>query len=496
MKSLFSQCIKPMKSCFYYFLVLGISLVTYAAPARPNIIFMLTDDQGWGDVAYNGHPKILTPELDKMAQAGIRFDRFYAAASVCSPTRVTCLTGRNNWRVNISSPVSPDEAHLPAEEITLAEAVKTKGYVSGHFGKWHVGGFDPGRAGTHVMTPGMAGFDHWFSTRNVISTFDPYRKEPKGGVIDLYYDNGRNIPMEEARKDPSLRGDDAAIVMNKSIAWIRAQAGAKKPFMALVWFHNVHTPLGKNPELMALYPDCDPQEQVYFANITAIDRQVGRLRKELRNLGIAEHTMLWFASDNGPNLKERKNVTLTDRNDGKFAYTPIGSTGPYRGWKRHLHEGGVIVPGLLEWPAGIPRPFATSYPCVTSDYFPTVLDILGIPLPEDRAYDGISLRPLIESGGRTELRREKPIGFHSNGWDAWTGDRYKIVRQIKRGDGQWQLYDLLADPYEENNLADRMPEKLQDMARSFATWQQSVDLDLQPVLKRYYPRKPKPKKAK
>ena len=465
-----------------------------ARSAQPNMIFLLTDDQGWGDVAYNGHPKLKTPALDAMSKAGIRFDRFYAAASVCSPTRVTCLTGRNNWRVNINGPVRPDEAHLPVEEITIAEAIKSKGYASGHFGKWHVGGFSKERAGAHYMTPSMAGFDEWFSTRNVISTFDPYKRTPKGGVIDLYYDNGRNIPMEEAQKDPTLRGDDAAIVMTKALDFIRKHAKTGKPFMAKIWFHNVHTPLGKNPELMSLYKDCEPQEQVYFANITAIDRQVGRLRAELRKLGIADSTMVWFASDNGPNLKGKKNVKTAKAQGGKFNYTPIGSSGAYRGWKRHLHEGGVIVPGLLEWPSKIKKPFATSHAAVTTDYFPTVLDILDIPLPDDREYDGISLLPLIE--GKV-TQRDKPIGFQANGWSAWTEHRYKIVRASKKvGTGEWLLYDLANDPFEENDLAAKQPDRVKTMVAAFDEWAASVEADLAKVRAKYYPKEKKPTKDK
>jgi arylsulfatase A-like enzyme len=463
--------------------MLGV-VASSALADKPNIIFMLTDDQGWGDVGYNGHPKIKTPALDAMAANGLRFDRFYAAASVCSPTRATCLNGRNNWRVNITSPTSHGEAHLPAEEITIPEAIRDKGYISAHVGKWHIGGFDKGRSGTHVMTPGMAGFDYWFSTYNVLPTFDPYNKLVKGGLLDMYFDNGRNIPFEEAQKDPTMRGCDAAIVMNKSMDWIRKQAAAKKPFMICIWFHNVHTPLGKNPELMAQYSDCDPQEQVYYSNITAIDIQVGRLRDELRKLDIADNTMLWFASDNGPNLKERKVVKTADAQDGKFTYTPIGSTGAYKGWKRHLHEGGVRVPGILEWPAKIKTARATDYPAVTSDYFPTVLDALDIEMPTDRDYDGISLMPLIE--GKTE-QREEGIGFYSNGWHAWTEQRYKIVRQIKKGDGEWQLYDMQKDPYEETNLAADKPEILQQLAKKYDAWSVSVNKDLSKVMAKYYP---------
>lgn len=460
---------------------------TSADDSLPNMVFLMTDDQGWGDVAYNGHPKIKTPNLDAMAAAGLRFDRFYAAASVCSPTRVTCMTGRNNWRVNISGPVRSDEAHLPAEEITLPEALKSKGYVSGHFGKWHIGGMTKDNAGTHLMTPGMAGFDEWFSTRNVIVTHDPYAKPHKEGDAALYWHNGRNITLDEGRKDPSLRGDDAAIVMNKTIGFIREQVAEKKPFLAVVWFHNVHTPLGKNPELMKQYADCDLQEQVYFSNITAVDTQVGVLRRTLRELGVADNTMVWFTSDNGPNLKGKKNVKFSHAQGGKFNYTPIGSAGAFRGWKRDCYEGGLREPGILEWPARIKQPFATDFPAVTSDYFPTALEVAGIPLPTDRQYDGISLLPLIE-GRQTE--RKTAIGFHANGMQAWTESRYKIVRTIKskkNANRNWELYDLLSDPFEEHDLSPQHPEIVARLADDFTTWAKSVESDRKKVVEKYYP---------
>lgn len=283
------------------------------ADDRPNMIFVMSDDQGWGDVAYNGHPILKTPNLDDMASTGICFDRFYAGASVCSPTRASCLTGRNNWRMNINGPLAADEGHLPASEVTLAEVLAEHGYATGHFGKWHVGGFDAETAGPHVMPPWHAGFHECFSTHNVLRTFNPYKKLGKGGIKACYWHNERNIPLSEAQQDPSLHGDDAAIVMNKAITFIQQQQQSNKPFLAFIWFHNVHTPLGKNPDLMAQYSDCTEQEQIYFSNITAIDSQIGRLRMTLRECNLANNTMVWFTSDNGPNLKGKKEPKVSTR---------------------------------------------------------------------------------------------------------------------------------------------------------------------------------------
>jgi arylsulfatase A-like enzyme len=327
--------------------------------------------------------------------------------------------------MNISNPMRADEGHLPQEEITIAEALKTKGYSTGHFGKWHVGGFDAETAGSHVMPPWMAGFDECFSTHNVIVTHDPYAKLGKGGIKACYWHNGRNIPL-------------------------------------------------------------------YFSNITAVDTQVGALRSELRKLGVADNTMLWFTSDNGPNLKGKQDVKRASAQDGKFTYTPLGSTGAFRGWKRDCYEGGLRLPGILEWPAKIKQPFSTDFAAVASDYFPTALDAAEIPLPTDREYDGISLLPLIE---RHVTERESAIGVHCSGMQAWTGNRYKIVRTIKskrKASAQWELYDLLADPFEENDLAPTHPQIVQRMARDFAKWAESAQADQQKVIAKYSHSKSKP----
>jgi len=248
----------------------------------PNFIYCITDDQGWGDVGYNGHPILKTPELDAMAADGLRCDRFYAAASVCSPTRATVVTGRNNWRVNISSPTAYGEASLPKEEITLGQYLKPLGYTSAHFGKWHIGEFDKEIAKHHYMPPWEAGFDVTFSTRNVIATYDPYQKTSKGKSGDellkankmLYYDNGVMIPMEKALKDPSLKGDDSRIVMDRAETFIRDMAKDDKPFYIYLCFHAVHTPLVTIPEYhKKFYSDLDAKSANYFSNISAIDGQ-------------------------------------------------------------------------------------------------------------------------------------------------------------------------------------------------------------------------------
>jgi len=245
---------------------------------------------------------------------------------------------------------------------------------------------------------------------------------------------------------------------------------------------------------MKQYADCSVKEQIYYSNITAVDTQVGALRKALREFGVAENTMVWFTSDNGPNLKAKNDVMYGKAQGGKFNYTPLGSTGAYRGWKRYLYEGGILMPGVLEWPARIKKPFSTDVPAVTSDYFPTALAAAGIPLPDDRDYDGINLLPLIDG----KMKERKGIGFHCRGMQAWVERRYKVIRLTskKTEPKPWELYDLLADPFEEKDLAKELPDVVRRMDEEFTVWAKSAKADEQKVLDKYHPPKPKGSKER
>lgn len=446
-----------------------------AADTRPNIIFCMADDLGWGDTGYNGHPVLKTPNLDDMAGHALRFDRFYAAAPVCSPTRGSVLTGRHPYRYGITF---ANKGHLKQEEICLAEVLKQLGYATGHFGKWHLGTLSPDFSGKgpkrrpreNYMTPGMAGFDEWFSTEYAVATWDPYRREHAHGHYDpraLYWHNGRCVTDGPAE---GLTGCDSRIIMDKALPFIERAVRRGKPFFAVIWFHAPHMPVIGGPPYLAMYPNQPDDKRHYYAVVTAMDEQIGRLRRRLRELGVAEHTMLWFCSDNGP-----------EGNPGPRGRSQ-GSAGPFRGRKRSLYEGGVRVPGLLEWPARIRRPRVTAFPAVTSDCFPTVLDVLHYRIPPhlQRPYDGISLLPLIQ-GHMTH--RPRPIGFQSDGMATLTDNRYKLFHNVsgrrRRSDNgktpvrHWELYDLVKDPSETVNLAQRFPDRVRTMRATLEAWQAS-----------------------
>ncbi len=438
---------------------------------KPNIILCMTDDMGWGDVAYNGHKVIKTPNLDNMAGSGLRFDRFYSAAPVCSPTRGSSLTGRHPYRYGI---YTANKGRLKKDEISLAEVLKTQGYATGHFGKWHLGTLSPDYSGkgkgrnpaVNYITPAMSGFDEWFSTEYAVATWDPYNKNNIHGKgydsRKLYWHNGVNITE-------SLKGCDSRIIMDKAIPFIDKVAKDNKPFFAVVWFHAPHQPVVGGPEYMAQYPNQDDDHQHYYAVITALDEQIGRLRRKLRQLNVADNTMLWFCSDNGPEGNPRP----TGRSQG--------TAGPFRGRKRSLYEGGVRVPGILEWPAKIKKNRIVKMPCVTSDYFPTCLDVLGCQLQgKPRPYDGISLLPLIE-GEMTE--RARPIAFQSHGCATLNDNRYKLVvnGSLKRSRSDngvspvemVELYDIISDPSETKNIAEKHLEIVNKMKSTLQKWQAS-----------------------
>jgi len=429
---------------------------------RPNVVLCMTDDQGWGDVGYNGHKVLKTPVLDEMAKSGIRFNRFYAAAPVCSPTRGSVMTGRHPNRYgcflyNFS---------IRPQEITIAEVMKAAGYATGHFGKWHLG---PVKAGSPV-NPGNSGFDEWLSHDNFFEI---------------------NPPLSRNGQPPrTFKGEGSQIIVEAAVAFMRKAVKARKPFLAVVWFGSPHTPHKALPNDREPYSHLPERQQHYLGEITAMDRAMGTLRRELRALKVADNTLLWFCSDNGA--------------------TGPGSTGGLRGRKGSLWEGGIRVPGIIEWPARLPKPFATDVPCCTSDIYPTIVDMLGLRVPNQvEPLDGISLRPLIEGKMR---KRPQPIAFWSYparqerknepylGREALSGNwrRFRNFNHPKartenfgghaalidnqhklhKLGNRCQLYDLAADPAERKDLAKAKPELVAKMKATLEAWQASVERSL------------------
>ncbi len=446
-----------------------------AAADRPNIILIMADDLGWGDVGFNGNRVIKTPHLDELATVGMKFNRFYAAAPVCSPTRGSCLTGRHPYRYGI---FSANVGHMREGELTLAELLKEHGYATGHFGKWHLGTLtkeivDANRGGPrgakHFSPPWVNGFDTCFSTESKVPTWDPLLR-PKSAKGNTWWD-----PVEDAAAakpygthywtngklvDDNLRGDDSRAIMDRAIPFIREAANNNKPFFAVIWFHAPHLPVVAGPKYTAMYAEHDKHSQHYFGCITALDEQVGRLWAELGELGVRENTLITFCSDNGPEGGD---------NDP-------GRTDGLRGRKRSLFEGGVRVPGLAVWPGKIKAGSVTDIPACTSDYLPTIVKILGAKRTDDRPLDGISLMPLL--AGRMD-QRPRAIGFQSGGQISLIDNRWKLIRAGgRKKDGAYMLFDLESDRAESKDLAADHPDRVASMKAELEAWQASCEKSL------------------
>ncbi|NNJ27274.1 sulfatase family protein [Alienimonas chondri] len=442
-------------------------------PPPPNVVVMMADDLGWGDVGYHeslgGSPEAFTPHLDAMAQAGVRLERFYSASPVCSPTRASVMTGRHPHRIGVTN---ANAGHLPDEEEALGERLRDAGYATGFFGKWHLGTLtaerrdaNRGRPGNteHLAPPWEHGFAETFATESKVPTYDPLWKPPTGPYKTWWepiddpafalpygtaYWTGPNQDVKE------LRGDDSDLIVDRAEAFIEREAHAGRPFFAVIWFHAPHLPVVAGEEDAARFAHLSDYEKHYRGSVAALDDAVGRVRATLRDAGVAENTLVTFCSDNGPEGNTKA----------------PGSAGPLRGRKRDLYEGGVRVPGLIEWPAGgLPNGEATTFPAVTTDLFPTVLAAVGLEPPTDAGRDGVNLLPALRAG---ETLRDRPIGFVYQSREAWTGDRYKLVRTGR--DRPWELYDLQTDPAEADDLAAEQPDRTREMAAAFTAWRATL----------------------
>lgn len=439
--------------------------------SRPNIILLMADDQGWGDTGYNGHPLLQTPNLDAMAANGATFQRFYAASAVCSPTRGSVMTGRHPLRYGICH---ANCGHIKAQEVTLAEMLKEEGYRTGHFGKWHLGTLtrdtvDANRGGNPQFDDDYAppwgnGFDVSFSTESKVPTWNPMVTPPvsagdvgrsleAGQPFGTYYWTG-----PDKIEVVNLEGDDSRIIMDRAIPFIEAAAESDQPFFAVIWFHTPHLPVLTGIQEREAYAHLSVDQQHYYGAITAMDAQVGRLRDKLRALDIADNTALFYTSDNGPEGK-----SVTGRTQGR--------TNGLKGRKRSLHEGGIRVPGIMEWPGNIRSGTVVTLPCYTSDYFPTVAGILGIDLEKyERPYDGINILPIVK-GKVTE--RSRKLAFEFQEQAALIGEEFKIYSADNGS--TFALYNLMDDPAETNNLDLQKPEKLKEMVSLWSAWKSSQE---------------------
>ena len=428
---------------------------------KPNIVIFYIDDLGWKDVGFNGSRYYETPNIDRLASEGIIFTEAYANGPNCAPSRASLMTGQYTPRHKIytvgtsargreedrrMTPV-PNTENLALHYVTLAEALSSAGYTSGHFGKWHLGdaGYSPEDQGFDVNVGGYR------------------RGGPRGGYFSPY-NNPKLVDGPEGEYLTDRLTDEAIGFIDQN---------KEQPFFLYLTHYAVHTPIQAKAELASKYeqkaPDGGQDNPTYAAMIESTDQSVGRVLNRLDTLGLSDNTVVIFFSDNGGAMQATSNE-------------------PLRGYKGMLYEGGIRVPLAFNWPAEIAPGRVDDTPVIGIDLYPTLLEISGAETP-NHVLDGMSLMPLLAGTDRLPARSlywhfpaylEAPRRF-SGPWRTTPagairrGD-YKLIEYFE--DGRLELYDLRNDLGESTNLADQMPRRVEELYGDLRGWREEVGADL------------------
>jgi arylsulfatase A-like enzyme len=452
-----------------WFLLVSTALPLAAAVQSPNILFILADDLGYGDLGCYGQTVIQTPRLDRMAAEGLRFTQFYAGATVCAPSRSVFMTGQHGGRTRVrgNGPGKTGRGQeLRAEDVTVAEVMHQAGYATGLIGKWGLG--EPDTDGS----PLRQGFDFFygytdqthahnhfpdFLWRNAVMESLPNDRVPVGRVPGAGYSTNRLV----------YAGDRFA---DEALAWIDARAGGAPffLFLSLVAPHanNERTrERGDGSEVPDYGPYADrpwsDATKGFAAMITRMDAQVGRVLDHLQARGLDERTVVFFSSDNGPHREAGHDPA------------PFRSGGPFRGWKRDLTEGGLRVPFLARWPGRIPAGTVTGHVASLADFLATAAALTGFDPPP--RLDSISLVPVL-TGREADQPKHGVLywEFHERAFDqaVLIDGRWKAIRrpvipgksaapgEVVPRDGRTELYDLATDPGESRNVAGEHPDRV------------------------------------
>jgi arylsulfatase len=398
---------------------------------RPNIILLMSDDQGWGQVGYYNHPILKTPNLDSMAENGLRLDRFYAGAPVCSPTRASVLTGRVNDRSAVYTHGMP----MRIQEKTIAQALKGIGYNTAHFGKWHLNGLrGPGAPilKDDIRNPGYFGFDEWISVTN---------------FFDI------NPLMSHKGEIKEYKGSSSEIIVRQALEYI--SNNKNKAFFVVIWYGSPHSPWSALDSDKADLPQqLGTKDKNYLGEIVEMDKSIGLLRNELKKMDLSQNTIVWFNSDNGGLPQGGKE-----------------GVGGLRGFKGSVYEGGLRVPCIIEWPEEIEGGQISSYPASTLDIFPTIYSILGLPKNSMiQPVDGASIKPIFNNNTCT---RKTPIPFKYMNKGALIDNDYKLVVENIE-EKQYSLYNLKEDRAETEDILSTHPEKGLEMIDYYEHWLESV----------------------
>ncbi|MEM9643860.1 MAG: sulfatase-like hydrolase/transferase [Planctomycetota bacterium] len=404
-----------MKRILKSLLILLLACPAFASDKPPNVIILLADDLGSRDLGCYGGP-VKTPVLDSLAARGVRFNDFHAGAAVCSPSRATLMTGRQNLRTGIYGVLQDHwhNMHLLEREVTIAEVLQKAGYGTAHFGKWHIGMTSGKR---EKPSPTQHGFDYWFGLSNGAS---PSHKDPVN-----FLRNGKRVGP--------LKGYSCQLVVDDAIEWLDSKPNPDQPFFMNIWFNEPHHKLAAPDEIVSLYGDLKDESAIYSATIDNTDRAVGRLVANLKSMGKLDNTLIIYSSDHGS--------YRTDRNGG------------LKGNKGSNFQGGLRSPGIFFWPDGFRGGRVENTPSGSVDLLPTICGLVGIDKPKGVHLDGADLSPLLTEKGT--FNRSQPMI-----WISPSSGHLATLREGNYTLTGYRGYELPSDEARKNELL----RKLADLA--------------------------------
>lgn len=458
----------------------------YAADAKhPNLVIILADDLGYGDLGAYGHQIVKTPNIDKLAQEGVKFTDYYAPAPLCSPSRAGLLTGRMPFRTGIRSWIPEGKnVALGRNELTIANLLKQQGYDTAIMGKLHL---NAGGDRTDQPQAKDMGFDYRLvNTAGFVSdsTLDNAKERPRYGMV---YPTGFTRNEKPIGRAKTFSGE---LVSSEVVNWLDKKKD-NNPFFLYVAFTEVHSPLASPKKYLDMYapyisayakqhPDLFYGDWAdkpwrgageYYANISYMDAQVGKVLDKIKAMGEEDNTIVIFTSDNGPVTREARKV---------YELNLAGETDGLRGRKDNLWEGGIRVPAIIKYGHHIPQGMVSETPMSGLDWMPTLAQMMNFPLPKDRTYDGQSIVPVLE---KQAFKREKPLifgidmPFQDDPTDEWAirdGD-WKMI--IDREGKAKYLYNLKQDRAETLNQIGKQPEIEQRMFAEFLKYKNDIDND-------------------
>ncbi len=426
---------------------------------KPNVVIILTDDQGYGDLGCMGSKELKTPFIDELAENGIKFTSMYSASPVCSPSRAGLLTGRYPGNAGVRAILAGHRkaSGLTPKVPTLATALKKEGYKTGLCGKWHLGLKEECR-------PNSNGFDEFSGF--LAGCLDYYSHIFYYGMAD----GGSNPTHDLWENENEVYSNGEYLterITRKSVDFIKRHKD--EPFFLFVAYNAPHYPMHAPEKYLERFPDLPWDRQIMAAMLSAVDDGVGEITAALKETGVFDNTIIYFQSDNGPSRESRNFLDGTE--DAYYG----GTTGKFSGHKFSLFEGGIRVPALLSWGKSI-TPKTVEAPYIATDIFPTVLEACG-GNPSDYELDGKSLLPLIKNG--EELPHEY-LFWEMEGQTAVRYGKYKLVLNGRLTEDEEQraeiwLSDLSTDPGESHNIAEDYPELCERLRVKALEWRSKIE---------------------